>query len=334
MTWLATGAQRTSPSPAFSEPPRKSAAHAGRGALSPGVLQRADAGACADAAGCGTGRRGLLLASAPPLLRLAAGVSVSAGAAVLGAPSMAQAEVAPGRLQTLLAGRKFVDLTAPIFNIPPGRTAFPSWLEGEWRAKQNFAGFVFPTLPKASVMREVDVPGFKTASIIDFADVGKEEVDYELRWRRDGNNQVVEDLPFNLGSSFRAHLAAKVEITEVRYDPDRDPNRLTALITGTKNAERIEIFVNGRASEISGNESDLFFASEYRRQVTFSSRVLQGYNANYQHFKTFQRLSANTVRLNVLTACYLDALNPLYFQTIDKPVVIFSHEVALSRKMP
>merc|ERR1712060_1029412 len=102
-----------------------------------------------------------------------------------------------------------------------------------------------------------------------------------------------------------------------------DPNRITMSIQGSKNAERIELFVNARDSETPADDPDLFLCSEYRRQVTFSSRVVQGANGNYQHFKTYQRRGPDAVRLNILSACYFDPLSPAYFEAFDKPVVVF-----------
>jgi len=238
----------------------------------------------------------------------------------------------PSGLQQRLASKSAEQLRSPIFNIPPRQQIFPQWLEGTWQARQVFAGFVFPLLPRERVMREVDVPGFKTCSIIDIADVGKSPVEFDLRWvSRQGI--VLEDVPFNLKESVRGHLD-KGEVTRVDYEPEKDPNRLTLAIRGSRNAERVELFVNSRDSEAPKDNPDLFFTSEYRRQVTFSSRVVQGYSGNYQHFRTFRRSGTDSVRVNVLTACYVDPLNPLYFEAIDKPVVVFSHQMNLTRRSP
>jgi len=257
---------------------------------------------------------------------------LSAAIAVLQvAGGMVPPAAAEETLGALLAKRQGLELRAPFFNIPPREQVFPEWLEGSWNAKQIFSGFEFPLLAKNEVMREVDVPGFKTCSIIDFADVGKSPVEYELRWVRKGGS-VVEDVPLNLRSSVRAHLGGKGQVTQVAYEPEKDANRLSVYIQGSRNAERVEIFVNSRGSDSAGSEAGLYITSEYRRQATFSSRVLQGNNGNYQHFRTFQRMDNDHVRLNVLTASYIDPLSPLFFQAWDKPVVIFSHEVSLSRQ--
>ncbi|CAJ1330622.1 unnamed protein product [Effrenium voratum] len=191
-------------------------------------------------------------------------------------------------LNELLQRRTARDLTSPIFNIPPKQQVYPEWLEGNWTAASRFVGFEFPTLPRQQVMREEDVPGFKKCSIIDFADVGKSPLEYNMSFVRDGEG-VVEDWPQNLCSTVLAHLEPKGRVTSVDYSPKQDPNRLTMRLVSTKNAERVELFVNSRDSE--QPEEQTFLCSEYRRrQVTFSSRVAQGNNCNYQHFKTFQRL--------------------------------------------
>jgi len=247
------------------------------------------------------------------------------------AGGMASPAAAEDNLGALLGKRQGLELRAPFFNIPPREQVFPEWLEGAWNAKQVFSGFEFPFLPKNEVMRQVDVPGFKTCSIIDFADVGKSPVEYELRWVKKGGS-IVEDMPFNLRSSVRAHLGGKGQVTQVAYEPEKDANRLSVYIQGSRNAERVELFVNSRRSDSAGSGEGLYITSEYRRQATFSSRVLQGDNGNYQHFRTFQRIDNDHVRLNVLTASYIDPLSPLFFQAWDKPVVIFSHELSLSRQ--
>ena len=230
-------------------------------------------------------------------------------------------------LRARLAQRDLTQLTSPIFNIPPREQAFPDWLEGTWAVEQKFSGFGFPVLPQEKVGKEEDVPGFKTCSIIDLADVGKTPLGYEMRWVRE-RGAVVEDLPFNVASSVGAHLP-KGNVSRVDYMPEKDPNRWSVYVSGSKNAERVEVFVNSRDSELAQDNPDLFFTSEYRRQVTFSSRVLQGYNGNYQHFRIFKRLGDGSVRLNILTASYLDPLSPLYFEAVDKPVVVFRHEAGL-----
>ncbi|CAK8986430.1 unnamed protein product [Durusdinium trenchii] len=231
-------------------------------------------------------------------------------------------------LDALLQKRSGRDLTSPIFNIPPKQQVYPDWLEGNWSVRSRFVGFEFPTLPRQQVMREEDVPGFKTCSIIDFADVGKSPLEYNMSFvKRSTDGGVVEDWPSNLCSTVQAHLA-RGRVTSVDYSPSQDPNRLTMRLVASKNAERVELFVNARDAE--RPKEDVFLCSEYRRQVTFSSRVQQGYNCNYQHYRTFQR-QADGVRLNVLTASYLDPLSPLYFESFDKPVVVFAHELQLSR---
>eukprot|EP00913_Durusdinium_trenchii_P009836 g9235.t1 len=262
-------------------------------------------------------------------------------------------------LDALLQKRSGRDLTSPIFNIPPKQQVYPDWLEGNWSVRSRFVGFEFPTLPRQQVLwvgrnQQEDVPGFKTCSIIDFADVGKSPLEYNMSFvKRSTDGGVVEDWPSNLCSTVQAHLA-RGRVTSVDYSPSQDPNRLTMRLVASKNAERVELFVNARDAERPKEPGrrgsvrfpeDVFLCSEYRRclgfvrptgsfvprgQVTFSSRVQQGYNCNYQHYRTFQR-QADGVRLNVLTASYLDPLSPLYFESFDKPVVVFAHELQLSR---
>lgn len=255
--------------------------------------------------------------------------ATTAGLLATNRPAPAVAEGSVG-LRARLARRNLQELKSPIFNIPPRQQTFPEWLEGTWLVEQRFVSAAFPVLAQETVIREEDTPGFKVCSIIDFADVGKPRVIYESRYIRE-QGVLVEDLPFSIRSSVSAHLGGNKSVTRVDYMPEKDPNRWSLAIRGSKNAERVEVFVNARDSESPPSDPDLFFSSEYRRQVTFSSRVLQGYNGNYQHFKIYRRLDKDNVRLNVITASYFDPLSPKYFETVDKPVVVFRHQMNLTR---
>lgn len=243
------------------------------------------------------------------------------------APAVAEGYIG---LRARLAQRDLQELKSPIFNIPPRQQTYPEWLEGTWLVEQSFNSAAFPVVARETVIREEDTPGFKVCSIIDFADVGKPSVMYESRYVRE-QGVLVEDLPFNIRSSVSAHLGGNKSVSRVDYMPEKDPNRWTVAIQGSKNAERVEVFVNARDSESPPSDPDLFFSSECRRQVTFSSRVLQGYSGNYQHFKIYRRLDGDHVRLNVITASYFDPLSPKYFETVDKPVVVFRHQMNLTR---
>ena len=50
----------------------------------------------------------------------------------------------------------------------PGEAQYPSWLEGEWSASLQFAGYELPAkdlISRDALFAEADVPGFKKCSI-------------------------------------------------------------------------------------------------------------------------------------------------------------------------
>lgn len=53
----------------------------------------------------------------------------------------------------------------------------------------------------------------------------------------------------------------------------------------------------------------------------------------YQHFFTWRKEGGNRVKLNVLTAVYVDAQQDvaLYTKVANDPVVVFSHNLVMER---
>lgn len=90
----------------------------------------------------------------------------------------------------------------------------------------------------------------------------------------------------------------------------------------------------------------IFVCSEHVRQVTFSlSReygIARQVIGNYAHYWTWKEDDTTTTMTtdatnkmtgNLLTAVYLDAQDPLYFNEPSKPIVIYSHDlVAMKRQ--
>lgn len=236
-----------------------------------------------------------------------------------------------------LAQRKAELLVKPIFNRPPGQTLYPPWLAGTWDVAQQFDGFVFPSrIPRDRIMREPTVPGLQRLSVVSIPDMGKSPCSFQMRFLPAASGRCVEDKRFNLASVVDGSLEARI-IQRVEYEPERNPNRLSAVLRPGKerNAERIELFFNSRDSD--DISEDTFVASQHLRQVTFGGSVNAGVvrqvSGSYGQYETFARQSDGRVRRNLLTAAYLEPTEQesLYFQAVDQPVIVFSHEAVLTR---
>ena len=240
-------------------------------------------------------------------------------------------------LRDALAARDANRLTKPFYNVPPGPTTFPDWLEGRWRCSATFQGFQFPNekISKQRVVAETDLPGFTKLSIARFGDVGREKTDFELNFVKRGGN-VIEDYGNNVANALAAHVDKSVPelVKNVAWDA-ANPNRMTmSLVEGGRNGERIEIFVNSRRSE--ALEGDVFLNSESVRQMTLGPPTLQNPTTprvvigEYQHFWTWRR-DGDGARCNVLTAVYAVPGGFGFEEAFDKPLVIYSHNLRLTR---
>jgi len=227
----------------------------------------------------------------------------------------------------------------------PAETRYPEWLEGEWSVEQTFAGYEMPlkdAIPRDQLMAEGNVPGFKKLSLALFPDVGKEGIRYTMRWARDAEGAVREDRAANLNSAIRGGLGYDA-IDYIDYKTDRgnpgllgsnagNPNRLKLVFAPglTKNADRIELFVNARETE--APREDLFYTAEALKQVTFSPR--RSINGEYAHFMSYRRVSADQVDVVVITAAYSDPLElERFFQKVggSAPLILFSHTLRLRK---
>ncbi|KAL3790091.1 hypothetical protein HJC23_013602 [Cyclotella cryptica] len=230
-----------------------------------------------------------------------------------------------------------------VFNIPPGVQVYPAFLCGDWEVTMKFRGFLFPStsIPKERLIKNVDIPGFQKLSIAMVGDVGRDEAKYKLHI---DENSRLEDRTLTLQSSIHGHLGYDA-VREVIYDAKENPNRISIdfIPQRTRNANRIELFCNARESELvtvpseSGDAPrNIFVCSEYIRQVTFGlsqefglARQVVG---DYAHFWTWRETeNKDVVTGNLLTAAYLDAQDPMFFEEPSKPVVVYSHDLVASR---
>ncbi|KAH8044353.1 hypothetical protein JL722_14745 [Aureococcus anophagefferens] len=219
-------------------------------------------------------------------------VSRRAAAAGLGAAALAAAP-RPGAaaelgLRDTLAARDANLLRKPFIAVPPGG-GVPAWLEGTWRCDAAFAGFELPSkkISKQRVVANTDLPGFTKLSVA-LRRRRRESTRYEMRFYRTPSGAVYEDYARDVASSLNAHAGDARLVESVSYDVAKNANRATVTLRpGTRNGERIELFVNGRRSEALGD--DVFLSSENVRQ------------------------------------------DPMFGDAFDLPVVVYAHNVAMSR---
>ena len=167
----------------------------------------------------------------------------------------------------------------------------------------------------------------------------------------------LEDRQTSLSTSINAHLAPtssdnnskkspKNVVREILYNPKSNPNRLSIIFEEYQvtNAERIELFCNGRESELvqrDDTNQQIFVCSEYIRQVTFGTGSQVGVprqiGTNYAHFWTWKSSPNNeqqrTITGNLLTAAYLDPQDSLFFEEPSKPVAVYSHILTATRRI-
>jgi len=240
-----------------------------------------------------------------------------------------------------LSRRDPAALRNSVFNIPPGVQIYPEFMKGEWKVNSRFNGYIFPstTVPKSKLVANYNIPGFQKCSIAATSDVGRESVEFTMKI---DPKSGAEDRVYNLESEIDAYLGRK-SVKEVKYAKETNPNRISiSFLDGTtRNAEQIELFCNGRESQQVPNPNNpslsIFVCSEYIRQVTFSYSqefgVARQVSGNYAHFWTWKEEEGNPNRLtgNLLTAVYLDAQDPLFFDEPAKPVAVYSHVFTATR---
>ncbi len=258
---------------------------------------------------------------------------------------------ATGSLAERLSKRDPAALSNSVFNFPPPPQVYPPFMRGSWDVTLRYSGYLFPSqkIPRERLTADFQIPGFQKCSIAALADVGKEVVRYTMTVDEASG---LEDRNTSLATSINGHLGYPA-VQEVRYNPTMNPNRLSIIFYKyrTTNAERIELFCNGRESESifrDDIQANIFVCSEYVRQVTFGTGsevgVPRQVGTNYAHFWTWKQpvasgqdeppadgSSNNVLTGNLLTAAYLDPQDSLFFEEPSKPVAVYSHVISATR---
>lgn len=239
-------------------------------------------------------------------------------------------------LAAKLAARDPNALGNSVFNVPPVAQVYPEFMRGTWDVQIQFAGFLFPSkkIPKERITQNALIPGFQKCSIAAICDVGKDSSYTMVIDPTTG----LEDRVLTLTSQIRGFLGYDA-VREILYNPKSNPNRLSIDFVEyqTKNAERIELFVNARESE-SVPETGVFVCSEYLRQVTFGTGSEVGIPrqvvGNYAHFWTWRPAEEDgrTLKGNLLTAAYLDPQDAMFFDEPSKPVAVYSHMLKATKE--
>ncbi|GMI02417.1 hypothetical protein TrVE_jg2885 [Triparma verrucosa] len=246
----------------------------------------------------------------------------------------------PTSLRDILAARDANLLRKAFLNLPPPQQEYPPWLEGTWDCTSDFAGFEFPSkkVPKENIVAQTQLPGFVKLSVARFADVGRKNTRFTMKFFKDKDGKVREDYGENLANSISAHTNGREVVDEINYEPVKNPNRITIrLRAGGRNGERIEQFVNSRKSETLTDS--IFLNSELVRQVTLGGPTLQDplvprmVVGEYQHFWTWRKVETDDgsegFRSNCLTAVYADAQESaaVFNEVVGDPVIVYSHNI-------
>jgi hypothetical protein len=257
------------------------------------------------------------------------------------------ADAAPSRdsLAHRLSQKDPALLQNSVFNLPPPAQVYPPFMRGTWNVTLKYAGYLFPSqkISRTRLTADIQVPGFQKCSIAALSDVGKETVQYTMTIDPDTG---LEDRVKTFTTSIDGHLGYPA-IQQVLYNPRTNPNRIWIIFVEyrTTNAERIELFCNGRESELidrpeeNGSKLQIFVCSEFVRQVTFGTGSQVGVprqvGTNYAHFWTWKETPGNAdadkLTGNLLTAAYLDPQDSLFFDEPSKPVALYSHLITANR---
>lgn len=139
---------------------------------------------------------------------------------------------------------------------------------------------------------------------------------FPVRFVKDTRSgRVIEDMRFNLASVVDNSLGSKC-VDSVEYDASKDASRVSvSFVKGaTRNAERIELFLNAVESEAKG---ETFVCSTLFRQVTYGlstqfgvARQEIGEFSNFWTFRRPDQASGGVIKANLLTAAYCNATIP------------------------
>ncbi|KAL3777785.1 hypothetical protein ACHAW5_003515 [Stephanodiscus triporus] len=230
------------------------------------------------------------------------------------------------------------------FNVPPGPQVYPRSCAGRGRY-HDLPRLRLPSaaISKDRIASDLDVPGFQRLSIAMVGD-GTEAANYVMDVDRVTG---LEDRGTSMSTSIDSHLGYRaVRGISIDFVPQR-----------TRNANRIEIFCNARSPNrsrrrrrrrrrptarhrsSSTSSPPIFVCSEHVRQVTSTVARVRRRGRSRGTTRTTGRGGgdgggAREDDGNLLTAAYLDAGDPMFFDEPNRPVIVYSHDLVATGECP
>ncbi len=190
-----------------------------------------------------------------------------------------------------------------------GDLAYPEWMRGKWLLRTTQTDQVAPLAP------EIVTPGFESNRRF-----LNQPIEFEVQFVLGAKQVVVSDRAFNGLSIAKAYLGDQA--LSVKVDP-KNPNR---QLTVLKDDRRLESTISDRAVE--RPDAAHFLTSELFQQVFRSPTGAPFLNqvettTSYEH----RREGTPEIVADQVTAIYLAASDPKYFQAGEQPVAIYRYRL-------
>ncbi|MGF1458405.1 MAG: DUF6816 family protein [Leptolyngbyaceae cyanobacterium] len=205
-----------------------------------------------------------------------------------------------------------------------GDLIYPDWMAGTWEMTSTLTDVSAPLAP------QITTPGFDgNQSLLNQPIVCRVRFEPKLTsytksfllQPRLAQEEVVADRAFNGLSLARAYLGEET-VKAVKVDPE-NPNRQLTILRGDR---QLESTVIGRAVE-SPTRAD-FLTTELFQQIFRGTA--QPYVNQVETTTAYHRLDPDHIAADQITAVYLSAQDPDYFQARNQPVAIYRYQLTLN----
>lgn len=260
---------------------------------------------------------------------------------------------APGTSTALAARLDAPTLVSPGSSLftKPGLVTYPRWMFGTWRCTSTFDAFETPLGPAfvdASLLAAARAPleqgglGSSAQYELRFFSTLPDTFENQVRFALGvlPEDQVVADRAFNTRSMTNAYLDWDA-VASVQYDPRAAPDRQTLEFQRVSPdmrplpARRIEQYINNVLSEegltLGEAGQPRYTLSELSRQVTIGERSVDV--TDYEVITDYVRSTDGNVQARQVTAVYLDARHPRYFEARGRAVAVYRYSLSLSRQL-
>ncbi|NJL00298.1 MAG: hypothetical protein HC910_06885 [Spirulinaceae cyanobacterium SM2_1_0] len=212
-------------------------------------------------------------------------------------------------------------LHAPSLPAATDDLVYPDWFAGTWTVTSTLIEQFAPLAP------EVVVPGFEQSR-----DRRHQPLQFPVRFRHraivraNGLPQLQRQIPVVADREFntRAIVAATIgeaALQSIVSEPDRPNQQVIALTDGSE--WRLQITGRDRAQP----DPDHFLVSELNQQIFRSPRRI--YSNQVEIITDYQRVTADRLRADQVTATYLSPQDPDYFRAGDRPVALYRYRLEL-----